>query len=134
MGGIATVWNSAWRAVRAVKTDIHSYCDHIPQARLRLDVIQSVIDGKATTGLGACNAEFIFLQFRKVLELIAFASLAANKEFLFRRSQKFSQHWKAKSMLEELAKVNPQFYPDLSNRRRRQRRDLSTLNTRAKAP
>ncbi|HVC59647.1 MAG TPA: hypothetical protein VND19_04685 [Acetobacteraceae bacterium] len=100
---------------KPLKTDIQTYCDYIAEVRPRLDVIQDFIDGKATTGLEPCNVEFIFLQFRKILELIAFASLTANKDAYSAAHAKFAQHWKAKSMLGELAKVNPRFYPDPLN-------------------
>jgi hypothetical protein len=92
-------------------TDIQNYCTYIAEVRGRLDVIQSFIDGKATTSLDACNGEFIFLQLRKILELIAFASLIANKDVYSAVHKRFDEHWRAKAMLAELEKVNPNFYP-----------------------
>jgi hypothetical protein len=57
------------------------------------------------------STELIFLQFRKLLELLAFASLTVNKELYAKAHANFETHWRAKRMLEDLKKVNPDFYP-----------------------
>jgi hypothetical protein len=93
-------------------SDIEIYVGYIAEVRPKLDVIQDFIDGRATTGVEAYNNEFVFLQLRKTLELIAFASLTANKDVYSAVHEKFSEHWRAKAMLDELQKVNPDFYPD----------------------
>ncbi|MCP9773824.1 hypothetical protein KBY66_14590 [Synechococcus sp. Tobar12-5m-g] len=51
------------------------------------------------------------LQVRKVLELIAFASLIANVQEYSRQYSEFSKHWNARYMLRDLARINPDFYP-----------------------
>jgi hypothetical protein len=56
-------------------------------------------------------SELIFVQFRKALELVAFASLTVNKEKYAAAHAKFASHWKADKMLRELEKVNANFYP-----------------------
>jgi hypothetical protein len=56
-------------------------------------------------------AELIFVQFRKILELIAYSSLSANKEKYAEANAKFAEHWKAVRMLDALEKINPHFYP-----------------------
>jgi hypothetical protein len=94
-----------------MKTDIEIYTDYVAEARMRLDVIQSFIGKRVTTGVQACDIEFVFLQFRRILELIAFASLAANKDAYSAVRQKFAEEWRAKRILDELEKVNPKFYP-----------------------
>src|SRR5689334_20024719 len=55
--------------------------------------------------------ELFGAHFRKVLELIAFASLAANKSLYAQKHKNFDSHWKAVKMLEALEKINPDFYP-----------------------
>src|ERR1035437_3686805 len=57
------------------------------------------------------DIELIFVQFRKVLELIAFSSLTANKDKYSVAYANFGVHWKAKSMLQAVGKLNPNFYP-----------------------
>jgi hypothetical protein len=99
------------RGTISLKSDIQVYCDYVGEVRARLDVVQSFIDGKVTTGVDACNVEVVFLQFRKILELIAFASLTANKRAYAAVHKKFAEHWKAKTMLDALRKLNPDFYP-----------------------
>ena len=94
-----------------MRADIQIYCECIGEVRTRLDVVQSLIDGGITTAVGRFNVETIFLQFRKTLELIAFASLTANRAAYSTVHRKFSDHWKAKAMLDALKQVNPDFYP-----------------------
>lgn len=55
--------------------------------------------------------ESIFIQFRKILELVAYASLSANKKAYAKARPNFHLHYKAKGMLDDVAKVNPGFYP-----------------------
>lgn len=55
--------------------------------------------------------ELIFVQFRKALELIAFATLTANREKYSATYENFRSHWKAKLMLEAVEKINPDFFP-----------------------
>ena len=51
------------------------------------------------------------LQIRKILELIAFASLVANKNVYTAVFSKVSKAWNAGDLLKELEQVNPDFYP-----------------------
>jgi hypothetical protein len=55
--------------------------------------------------------EHIALQFRKMLELIAFASLAANKQRYAEAHAEFASHWNAKRLLANLKAINAEFYP-----------------------
>ena len=64
-----------------------------------------------STPFRATNIEFACLQIRKILELIALASLSANKEEYSKQHANFFKHWRAKAILEAVEKVNPDFYP-----------------------
>ena len=55
--------------------------------------------------------EVIALQVRRALELVAFASLAANKDAYQKVHRKFSDHHSAKGILKELNIIHPSFYP-----------------------
>jgi hypothetical protein len=55
--------------------------------------------------------ETVCLQIRKILELVAFGSLVANKEAYTATYAKVSRAWNAGEILAELSKVNPNFYP-----------------------
>ena len=57
------------------------------------------------------DVEMIFLQLRKTLELIAFASLSANRDAYASAYADFERDGRAKRLLEKLATVNPDFYP-----------------------
>lgn len=92
-----------------LKSDIQIYCDYLGEVRARLDAVQSFIG--LTTGVDACNVEAVFLLFRKILELIAFTSLTANKRAYAAVHKKFAEHWKANTMFDALRKLNPNFYP-----------------------
>lgn len=55
--------------------------------------------------------ESMFLQLRKVLELIAFGSLTANQAKYAAAHAQFEKHWKAAKILKDLEAVNSDFYP-----------------------
>ena len=57
------------------------------------------------------TAESIALQIRKILELIALASLAANRTEYAKHRKNFQTDWNGKLILEALEKANPKFYP-----------------------
>lgn len=94
-----------------MSNDTVKYCNCMSQIRQRIGLVQSVLNGAVTTGQDAFDTELIFVQFRKILELIAFSTLAANREKYSSAYANFAVHWRAKSMLEAVAKVNPNFYP-----------------------
>ena len=95
----------------AVPDDPSRYLRCMEEVQDRLRLVKSVTSRKLSTGREFADAEFVFLQLRKVLELIAFASLTANKETYSAAHAKFATHWNAKWMLADLEKVNPEFYP-----------------------
>lgn len=79
--------------------------------RDRINVVQTIMSGGIKIGHPDQTAELIFVQFRKTLEEIAFATLSANKEKYSEVHANFSRHWRAKDMLVVLDTVNPNFYP-----------------------
>jgi hypothetical protein len=91
--------------------DATTYCNCMAQIRQRINLVQQVLNRAITTGEEVFDIEVIFVQFRKILELIAFSTLTANKEKYSAAHENFAQHWKAKSMLDAVEKLNPNFYP-----------------------
>jgi hypothetical protein len=87
------------------------YINCMEEVRDRVNLVRSVGEHRTTTSREVFDVELVFVQFRKVLELIAFASLTANKEKYSTAHAKFATHWKANLMLRELEKINPDFYP-----------------------
>jgi hypothetical protein len=78
----------------------------------RIHLAQSVFARSVTTGNDGLDAEIVFLQFRKMLEQIAFSSLVANKAVYSAARAKFATDWRATKMLKYLEELNPQFYPE----------------------
>src|SRR5882724_396089 len=93
-----------------VDDDRKLYRNCMQEIRFRLSFVRDLRKQNGT-GSVVIDKELVFLQLRKMLELIAFASLTANREKYAAAHNTFSRHWKAKAMLEELAKLNPDFYP-----------------------
>jgi hypothetical protein len=94
-----------------VPADAEIYCNCMDDLPSRMRLVRLILYRTVTTGADLLDTEIVFLQFRKILEQIAFASLAANKEAYSAARAKFADEWRAKKMLEYLAKVNPEFYP-----------------------
>ena len=57
------------------------------------------------------DVQFVCLQFRMIVELIALASLCANKTEYANQHAKFASHWNAKRIFNDLEHINPRFYP-----------------------
>ena len=87
------------------------YCSSLDEIRVRLALVRSVCDGAVTAGSEAFDYEIVSVNFRKVLELIAFGSLTANKDAYASVYTNFEKHWRAKQLLDCLEKIHPEFYP-----------------------
>lgn len=81
------------------------------EIKRRTLVVSRVLNRELTTGYRMTDIEMIYLQLRKVLELIALSSLIANVDEYSRQQKKFAQHWHAARILNDLDAVNPNFYP-----------------------
>lgn len=77
----------------------------------RLLVVESFLTGGASTIYFRTDIEAMCLQIRKILELIAFGSLVANKEIFSSQHKEFSKYRKASKMISDMGKINPEFYP-----------------------
>jgi hypothetical protein len=87
------------------------YCKCMEEVKHRVSLVRSVLTRSVSTGYPAFDTEMVFLHFRKILELVAFASLTANKDVYSAAHEEFATHWNAKRMLGYLEKVNADFYP-----------------------
>lgn len=92
-------------------SDIEKYASIMKEIKLRVEVIQLFLSGQKEAGYVPPTVETIGLQFRKVFELIAFASLAANRNQYSLAYSDFAKHWEAAKLLKNLRKINPEFYP-----------------------
>lgn len=91
--------------------EIQKYCDLMEEIKRRVAVVDFFLTGKGNALYEPTTIESVCLQFRKILELIAFGSLVANKELYSAAHAKFAAHWNARLMLQDLERVNPDFYP-----------------------
>jgi len=91
--------------------DIDKYCYLMEELKLRMSVIDFLLQGGGHALYQPPTVESVCLQIRKILELIAFSSLTANKDIYSAAYESFASHWHAGRLLRDLAKVNPDFYP-----------------------
>lgn len=94
-----------------MSTEIVTYCTCMEELKQRIDLVRGVLTRAVTTAHEAFDTELVFLQLRKTLEHLAFASLAANKAKYSAAYASFATHWNARRMLRDLETVNPDFYP-----------------------
>ncbi len=93
------------------KEPIHLYAEQMREIKRRTDVIDYFLKEKGHALYKQTTIESICLQFRKILELIAFSSLIANKPQYSAIHKNFETHWNAELLLKDLSRVNPDFYP-----------------------
>jgi hypothetical protein len=91
--------------------ELNRYADCMDEIKRRTEVIRRITNKRFTTGYDVTDVETACLQMRKILELIALASLVANKEEYSKQHEKFANHWRATKILEDIEAVNPEFYP-----------------------
>jgi hypothetical protein len=94
-----------------VELELTTYCNCMEEVKHRVGLVRSLLAATVSTGYPAFDREMVFLQFRKILELVAFASLTANKDVYSAAYATFASHWNAQRMLRDLEKVNADFYP-----------------------
>jgi hypothetical protein len=68
------------------------YANSMSRIYQRIGLVQRVLGGKCDLGSEAFDAELVYLQFRKILEEIAFSPLAANKTEYAALHANFSKH------------------------------------------
>lgn len=91
--------------------DAHLYVNCMGEVRERINFVAGLPTGNQVNVSPVVEKEIVFLQLRKTLELIAFASLTANRDKFAAVHSKFASFWRAKDMLRDLEKVNQNFYP-----------------------
>jgi hypothetical protein len=89
--------------------DIVKYCNLMEQVKLRISVIDFFLSRARLDQ--PPGLESIGLQLRKILELVAFGSLVANRNAYSAVYSGFTKDWNAGELLKKLEKVNPDFYP-----------------------
>lgn len=97
--------------------DRSRYADCMEEIKRRVAVVTGFLEGPRTTGHPITDVEFICLQFRKILELIAMSSLCANRNEYERVRTSFSKDWRVAKILKVIRGINPNYYPKPSVQR-----------------
>lgn len=91
---------------------LRNYAACMEELKLRCSLILSITSGEITVaGREDFSGELACLNLRKVLELLAFASLTANKEKYAKAHGDFARQWNARRLLANLERLHPGFYP-----------------------
>lgn len=93
---------------------LNKYANCMEEIKKRTEVVHGFLRRELHAKYLQTTVESICLQIREILELIALASLVANKSEYEKQRKNFYQDWNAKRILETLDKANPQFYPSPS--------------------
>lgn len=88
------------------------YCDVMEEIKRRTTVLQAFLRGQWHTFYKATTIESACLQIRKVLELIALGSLVLNRKEFERINAEFAKCWNARLILQNIERLNPDFYPN----------------------
>jgi hypothetical protein len=92
-------------------TDITKYCNLMEEVKQRVFVINAFVAGAAHALYKPTTVESIYLQIRKILELIALGSLVSNRASFSPVYAEFSKYWNARLLFRDLERINPDFYP-----------------------
>ena len=94
-----------------MEPDIKAYRAVMEEIKLRRDVVSALHDKRISVMYRATHVESMVLQVRMITELVALASLAANKSIFEEHKKKFENHWHPKAILKDVESLNPNFYP-----------------------
>jgi hypothetical protein len=91
--------------------DAQRYCTMMAEIKGRTWLIKELGEGGVPWLPQPARVECVYLQLRKVIELIAIGSLLANAEAFSRVQSNIQKYWHAKNLLEDIEAINPDFYP-----------------------
>ena len=94
-----------------MEPDKKAYIAVMEGIKFRMDVVQALHDKKINVLYKATHVESMVLQVRMITELVALASLAANKSIFEENKKKFEKHWQPKEILKDVEGLNPDFFP-----------------------
>lgn len=86
--------------------DIEVYRDCMLEVRDRINLVQTALGGHRHM-----DEEAFWMHFRKVIEGIGYALLAANREGYAAKHPDFVRHDKAKEIIKNIEAINPDYYP-----------------------
>jgi hypothetical protein len=86
------------------------YCKIMDDLKARVALIRSFVQGQSL-GREDFDGEIVSLQLRKCLEIVAFSSLIVNERVYAQTHADFRTHWRAKKIVDNIKKLNPDFFP-----------------------
>lgn len=89
-----------------------AYVKLMREVAKRLEAIRALLTHSYTTGFKATDYESMALNFRKIAELVVFASLAGNEKDYAALYPKYQSEWRVKEMMTKLKGVNEHYYPN----------------------
>jgi hypothetical protein len=92
-------------------SDVEKYIACMEEVKARTLVLSNFIDNKNASSERTFILESAGLQLRKILELIAFSSLAANRKVYCAVYKQFSKKYNVSDLIPQLQRVHPGFYP-----------------------
>ena len=90
---------------------VQKYLALMDEIKRRTSVIDGFANGLIHARYKATTIESIYLQFRKILELIAMGSMVANKDAFSRAYKRFAKCWNAEYLINDIQQINHDFYP-----------------------
>jgi hypothetical protein len=94
-----------------MEPDIQAYTSVMEEIRRRTDLVSALYDEQIKVMYKATHVESMVLQVRMIVELIALASLAANKAIFGVNQRKFEKHWQPGKIIKDVEALNPKFHP-----------------------
>jgi hypothetical protein len=94
-----------------IQKDLRKYFGCMEAIKARLAILDALGSGQKPLSHIEFDREIVAIQFRKTLELLAFASMVANRAEYERAYADFASHWNPKDLFSQLELVNADFYP-----------------------
>ena len=97
-----------------MEPDIKAYIAVMKEIKRRVELVATLQARKIDVMYRATRVEFMVLQVRMITELVALASLSANRALFEQNKKKFEKHWRPDKILKDVESLNPNFIPNLS--------------------
>jgi len=81
------------------------------EIKKRVACINQFLNSSFSYGVDHYDYEVVCIHLRKILELIAFSNLAANKNEVDKMHKNIEGMWNARKLLKLIGRINPDFYP-----------------------
>lgn len=89
---------------------LNAYGKHMVELKRRMKAIHGILTRSKTTGYLATDYESMALNFRKIAELIVFASLVGHEREYAALYPKYQKEWRIKDIMQKLKAINPRYY------------------------